>query len=58
MEYSGSLLMARDERDAMENELALATALTIIVVQLSIYLSRSWMSANRSPMRFSFWASP
>jgi len=38
VEYSGSLLMARDERDAMENELALATALTIILVQLSIYL--------------------
>ena len=38
VEYSGSLLMSRDERDAMENELALATALTIVLVQLSIYL--------------------
>ena len=38
VEYSGSLLMARDERDAMENELAPATALTILLVQISIYL--------------------
>jgi uncharacterized protein len=45
-EYSGSLLMARDERDAMENELALATVLTIVAVQLSIYLFFWRLRAN------------
>jgi uncharacterized protein len=38
VDFSGSLLMARDERDAMENELALATGLTIFFVVVSIYL--------------------
>ena len=46
VEYSGNLLMARDERDAMENELALATALTIVLVQLSIYLFFWRLRAN------------
>jgi uncharacterized protein len=46
VDFSGSLLMARDERDAMENELALATVLTILLVQLAIYLYFWRHSAN------------